>query len=123
MDIKRKLSLFFHKLSLAWLSCMIFMVQGNLLQLTAKHALIATRTGVITGSLVVLMSFIPWKFHFKLPILMFVGCFIADMLSHLSHFGEAWTEAACTALLAATFSYVISLSPAGKKLEEYIGGK
>ena len=54
---------------------------------------------------------------------MFVGCFIADMLSHLSHFGEAWTEAACTALLAATFSYVISLSPAGKKLEEYIGGK
>ena len=121
--VKRKTSLFFHKLALAWLSCMIFMVQGNLLQLTSKHAIIATRTGVITGALVVLMSFIPWKFHFKLPILMFIGCFIADLLSHPTHFGQYWSEAFCTALLAATFSYVITLSPAGKKLEEYLGGK
>ena len=121
--IKRKTSLFFHKLALAWLSCMIFMVQGNLLQLTSKHAIIATRTGAITGALVVLMSFIPWKFHFKLPILMFIGCFIADLLSHPTHFGQHWSEAACTALLAAVFSYVITLSPAGKKLEEYLSGK
>ena len=116
LDIKRKLALFFHKLSLAWLSCMIFMVQGNLMQLTSKHAIIATRTGVITGALVVLMSFI-------LPIFMFIGCFIADLLSHPTHFGHFWTEAFCTALLAASFSYVITLSPAGKKLEEYLGGK
>ena len=121
--IKRKTSLFFHKLALAWLSCMIFMVQGNLLQLTSKHAIIATRTGAITGALVVLMSFIPWKFHFKLPILMFIGCFIADLLSHPTHFGQYWSEAFCTALLAAVFSYVITLSPAGKKLEEYLSGK
>jgi len=123
MDIKRKLSLFFHKLSLAWLSCMIFMVQGNLPALTSSHAIIATRTGAITGTLVVLMSFIPWKFHYKLPVFMFVGCFFADLLSHPTHFGQYWSEAACTALLAAVFSYVIALSPAGKKLEEYIGGK
>ena len=102
---------------------MIFMVQGNVLQLTSKHALIATRTGVITGALVVMMSFIPWKFHFKLPLFMFVGCFIADLLSHPTHFGHFWTEAFCTALLAASFSYVITLSPAGKKLEEYLSGK
>ena len=102
---------------------MIFMVQGNLMQLTSKHAIIATRTGIITGVLVVLMSFIPLKFHFKLPIFMFVGCFIADLLSHPTHFGHFWTEAFCTALLAASFSYVITLSPAGKKLEEYLGGR
>jgi len=120
--IKRKTSLFFHKLALAWLSCMIFMVQGNLLQLTSKHAITATKTGVVTGTLVVLMSFIPWKFHFKLPLFMFIGCFFADLLTHPTHFGHWWTEAACTALLAATFSYVITLSPAGKKLEEYLGG-
>ena len=120
--VKRKSALFFHKLALAWLSCMIFMVQGNLPALTSKHAIIATKTGVITGSLVVLMSFIPWNFHFKLPILMFIGCFIADLLAHPTHFGHWWTEAACTALLAAVFSYVITLSPAGKKLEEYLGG-
>ena len=121
--INKKLSLFFHKLSLAWLSCMIFMVQGNLPALTTKHALIATRTGAITGVLVVLMSFIPWKFHFKLPILMFIGCFTADILSHPTHFGESWSEAFCTALLAAVFSYVITLSPAGKKLQEYLDDK
>jgi len=123
VDIKRKLSLFFHKLSLAWLSCMIFMVQGNLPALTSSHAIIATRTGAITGFLVVLMSFIPWKFHYKLPLLMFIGCFTADILSHSTHFGEAWSEAACTALLAAVFSYMITLSPAGKKLEEYLDGR
>ena len=120
--VKRKSALFFHKLALAWLSCMIFMVQGNLPALTSKHALIATKTGIITGTLVVLMSFIPWKFHFKLPILMFIGCFIADFVAHPTHFGPAWGEAACTALLASIFSYVITLSPAGKKLEEYLGG-
>ena len=119
----RKINLFFHKLSLSWLSCMIFMVQGNLPQLTTKHALIATKTGAITGLLVVLMSFIPWKFYLKLPLLMFIGCFVADLLSHSTHFGERWTEAVCTASLAAVFSYMITLSPAGKKLEEYLEGK
>jgi len=99
---------------------MIFMVQGNLPALTSSHAIIATRTGAITGFLVVLMSFIPWKFHYKLPVLMFIGCFTADILSHSTHFGEAWSEAACTASLAAVFSYMIVLSPAGKKLQEYL---
>ena len=54
---------------------------------------------------------------------MFIGCFTADILSHSTHFGEAWSEAACTALLAAVFSYMITLSPAGKKLEEYLDGR
>ena len=121
--MNRKINLFFNKLSLAWLSCMIFMVQGNLPQLTSDHALIATRTGVITGFLVVLMSFIPLKFHFKLPIFMFIGCFIADIFTHPTHFGSHYTEALCTALLAATFSYVITLSPAGKKIQDYLDDK
>ena len=120
MRFQKKIALFFHKLSLAWLSCMIFMVQGNLTALTSTHALIATRTGAITGFLVVLMSLIPIKFHFKLPIFMFIGCFVADILSHPTHFSEYWSEAFCTALLAASFSYVITLSPAGKKLQEYL---
>ncbi len=120
--LKRKTSLFFHKLALAWLSCMIFMVQGNVLSLTSKHAIIATKTGVITGLIVVILSFIPYKFYLKLPILMFVGCFFADLISHPSHFGNHYTEALCTALLASIFSYIITLSPAGKKLEEYLSG-
>jgi hypothetical protein len=119
--IKRKTALFFHKLSLAWLSCMIFMVQGNLLALNSKHMIIATKTGCITGALVVLLSFIPFKFYLKLPVFMFIGCFFADFISHPTHFSEFWSEAFCTALLASVFSYIITLSPAGKKLEEYLG--
>ena len=61
---------------------MIFMVQGNIPSLTSKHAVIATKTGVITGMIVVTLSFIPLKFHLKLPILMFIGCFIADLAAH-----------------------------------------
>ena len=121
--MSRKINLFFHKLSLAWLSCMLFMVQGNITSLTSKHMMIATKTGTITGLLVVLMSFIPFKFYLKLPLLMFIGCFIADLLTHPTHFGNNYTEALCTALLAAIFSYIITLSPAGKKLEKYLGGK
>jgi hypothetical protein len=99
---------------------MLFMVQGDITSLTSKHMVLATKTGIITGLLVVLMSLIPIKFHFKLPIFMFIGCFVADILSHTTHFGEYWSEAFCTALLAASFSYVITLSPAGKKLQEYL---
>ena len=58
-----------------WLFCMIFMVQGNVLQLT-KHAIIATKRcnyRIFSNS---------QDDHFKLPILMFIGCFIADLLAH-----------------------------------------
>lgn len=120
--IKKKATLFFHKLSLAWLSCMLVMVQGDVSSLTSKHAMIATKTGSITGGLVLLMSFIPVKFYMKLPVFMFIGCFIADYISHPTHFGSHFSEALVTASMAAIFSYVISLSPAGKKLEEYLGG-
>ncbi len=121
--MKRKVSLFFNKLSLAWLSCMLFMVQGDITSLTSKHMVLATKTGTITGLLVVLMSFIPFQFYLKLPIFMFIGCFIADLLTHPTHFGSHYTEALYTALLASIFSYIITLSPAGKKLKEYLGGK
>ena len=116
--IKQKATLFFHKLSLAWLSCMLVMVQGDVSSLTTKHAMIATKT----GALVMFMSFIPIKFYMKLPVFMFIGCFIADYITHPSHFGPHFMEALVTAGMAATFSYIISLSPAGKKLEEYLGG-
>jgi uncharacterized membrane protein len=118
--MEKKAALFFHKLSLAWLSCMIFMVQGNLTSFTTQHAITATKTGCITGVLVVLMSFIPIKFYLKLPVFMFIGCFIADLITHPTHFGEFYSEALVTALGASVFSYIVTLSPAGKKLEEYL---
>jgi len=38
-------------------------------------------------------------------------------MTHDTHYGYWWTEAAITALVASSLSYIIALTPAGKKLE------
>ena len=64
--MKRKINLFFHIIVYRFNE--IF-ATGIGINMTYEHALIATRTGAITGLLVVLMSFIPWKFYLKLPMI------------------------------------------------------
>ena len=112
-----RVKLFLNKFSLAWIACMICMVQGNLSVLNLDHAKIAAKTGSLTGIIVVLMSLVPLQFKYKLPIFMFIGCFIGDLITHDTHYGYWWTEAAITALVASSLSYIIALTPAGKKLE------
>tara|TARA_B100001939_G_scaffold218342_1_gene187920 strand:+ start:233 stop:601 length:369 start_codon:yes stop_codon:yes gene_type:complete len=117
---KRKLILFINKFSLAWLACMIAMVRGDLSVLTFNHAVVASKTGTLTGIIVVLMSLVPIQFKYKLPIFMFIGCFIGDLLTHDTHYGYWWSEAIITALIASVLSFGITFTPAGKKLEEFL---
>jgi hypothetical protein len=117
---KRKLILFINKFSLAWLACMIAMVRGDLSVLNFNHAVIASKTGTLTGIIVVLMSLVPIQFKYKLPIFMFIGCFIGDLLTHDTHYGYWWSEAIITALIASVLSFGITFTPAGKKLEEFL---
>ncbi len=117
---KRKLILFVNKFSLAWLACMIAMVRGDLSVLNFNHAVIASKTGTLTGIIVVLMSLVPIQFKYKLPIFMFIGCFIGDLLTHDTHYGYWWSEAIITALIASVLSFGITFTPAGKKLEEFL---
>ena len=118
--IKRKLILFVNKFSLAWLACMIAMVRGDLSVLNFNHAVVASKTGTLTGIIVVLMSLVPIQFKYKLPIFMFIGCFIGDLLTHDTHYGYWWSEAIITALIASILSFGITFTPAGKKLEEFL---
>ena len=118
--IKRKLILFVNKFSLAWLACMIAMVRGDLSVLNFNHAVVASKTGTLTGIIVVLMSLVPIQFKYKLPIFMFIGCFIGDLLTHDTHYGYWWSEAIITALIASVLSFGITFTPAGKKLEEFL---
>ena len=114
-----KLKIFGNKFSIAWISCILCMVQGNLSIINLNHALIASKTGTLTGLIVVTMSYIKLNFRYKLPIFMFIGCFIGDLLIHPTHFGKFWTEAFVTALVASILTYFITLTPAGQKLEDY----
>lgn len=114
-----KIKLFLNKFSIAWISCILCMVQGNLSIINLNHAIVASKTGFLTGVIVVAMSFIKLDFKYKLPIFMFIGCFIGDLIIHPTHFGEFWTEALVTAIVASLMTYFITLTPAGEKLETY----
>ena len=114
-----RLKLFTNKFSLAWIACILVMVQGNISIINLNHAITASKTGVLTGLIVVVMTLIKWQFKFKLPLFVFIGCFIGDLITHPTHFGHWWTEAFITALVAGGFSYFVTLTPAGQKLESY----
>lgn len=99
---------------------MLCMVRGDLSVLNLNHVLVASKTGTLTGFIVVLMSFVKLNFKYKLPIFMFIGCFIGDLISHDTHYGYWWTEAVITAFVASLLSFGLMFTPAGKKIEEFL---
>ena len=117
--IKKKLTLFINKFSLAWIACMLAMVRGDLSVLNLKHCIIASKTGVLTGVIVLIMSFIKIDFKYKFSVFMFIGCFIGDLLVHKTHYGYWWSEAFITASMASLLSYLFLLTKPGKKIEEF----
>lgn len=118
--IKKKFKMFTSRFTAAFTSCMTVMVQGDLPSLTLKHAMVAGRTGLLTGTIAVAMSFGKFDFKYKLPILMFVSTLIADYISHPSHFINDYAEAITTAIGAAMISYYAANTKLGKKMEEDI---
>lgn len=98
-----KLKIFYKRIYEASIPCALLMVQGNILTLTPKHILIALKTGMLTGTFAVLLSFIPiLKQHYNNKIILgFVIFFCttsADLLSHPSHFFGEYGEALATGL-------------------------
>ena len=73
MVIKNKCLLFINKFSIAWIACILCMVRGDLSVLNLNHTIVASKTGTLTGIIVVLMSLIKLNFKYKLPIFMFIG--------------------------------------------------
>ena len=85
------------KASEAWLSCMIFMVQGDLASLTVKHAMTALRT-----SMGVLIAYAVCQILLRKQSVLFnaiaggVVTGLVDIRVHPTHFGPFWAEAAAT---------------------------
>ena len=105
----KRLDLFLRKFSEAWTSCALCMVQGDLSVFTIKHALIAGKTGLIAGLLVVLTSYVQ-RLDNKWLLAWMTGVMtsIADFIIHPTHFGDRWVEAVVTGIGAGILSIILS---------------
>ena len=125
MDLNKKhqfrLVLCGHKAVEAGAVCLLLMVQGDLLALTAAHFLIATKTGLLAVSPAVGLTFTKQARHlanrWTASALLGICTFAADALVHPSHYPGEYTEAALTGLGAFLFSLAISYTPLGKKID------
>ena len=84
------------------------MVQGNLLALTFGHWLIASRTGLVAGTVATLALLLAGHRNRWIVAGLIAGATIlADYLSHPSHFGGVVGEAIVTGLAAGALSLVV----------------
>jgi hypothetical protein len=102
--------------------CLLLMIRGDVLNLTATHFLTAAGTGTAAIALPLSVTFTRyarvlvssrwWSALFS----GFCG-FIADAVVHPSHYSGAYTEAAFTGLGTMLLSVAISYTPLGKRVE------
>lgn len=114
---KDKFEIFARRVSEATPSCLMMMVQGNVMSLTFSHWLKALQVGVLTGAMAVLVSLSGRKElqENKFVIAGLTGFLtaVADFMTHPTHFGGPTTEAITTGIAAGLLC--LALSTIGKK--------
>ena len=110
--LKEKLIIFFRRISEATPSCLFVMAQGNLKVITLAHWEIALRTGAITGSVMVLLSFVEPRrwLHNRYTTGALTGAATAgsDFVAHPSAIsGEAILTGVVAAILCVVYSFVM----------------
>lgn len=114
---KDKFEIFARRVSEATPSCLMIMVQGNVMSLTFSHWLKALQVGVLTGAMAVLVSLSGRKElqENKFVIAGLTGFLtaVADFMTHPTHFGGPTTEAITTGIAAGLLC--LALSTIGKK--------
>ena len=104
-----RVKLFFRKFSEAWTACMLVMVQGDLSVLTIKHAVTASKTGILTGIAIVITSYLK-RLDNKYMTAWLTGVLtiIADYLTHPNMFKyESIVTGLGAGLLALTLSFIL----------------
>ena len=92
-------------------ACLVTMVQGNMLVVTAAHLLIATQTGLIAGAIAAFgLYFARASTRLVISITLGVITTVVDYMVHPGMFGSAVTEALVTGVGAAVLSYLIGTS-------------
>lgn len=110
-----------HKAAEAAGACLLLMVQGNVLALTATHFAIASKTGLVAVAPALALTFTPFAKRlvnrWTSSTLLAVCTFFADSMAHASHYPGEYTEAALTALGAFVFSVVVSYTAVGRFID------
>lgn len=110
--IKEKIVIFLRRLSEATPACLFVMAQGNLNVITLTHWETALRTGCITGSVMVCLSFIePKKWlhnRYSTGALTGLATTTSDFVAHPAAFsGEAIVTGLVAAALCVLYSFVV----------------
>ncbi len=89
-------------------ACLVTMVQGNLLALTASHLLIASQTGLVAGTIATVGIFVAkTRNRWLISAGLGVTTGVVDFYVHPGMFGSVVTEAFVTGLAAAILSYLV----------------
>jgi hypothetical protein len=107
--MKRRLTLLIENMGESTTACLLAMVQGNVLAVTASHWLIASRTGIVAGLVAAAVLFAiqrldKWVIAGTLAIVTAV----VDFFSHPAQFGPFATEAIVTGLVAGALSLLVA---------------
>ena len=89
-------------------ACLVTMVQGNILAMTASHLLIASQTGIIAGS-VASVAILAARTRTRWIISVTLGLATAavDFFVHPGMFGPVFMEALVTGVAAALISFLV----------------
>jgi len=103
-----RIKLWTEKFLEAWTACALVMVQGDLTVFSLSHAVIAAKTGTLTGIAFVLTSFIT-RINNKWGNAAVTGILtaMADIVIHPTHFGLWWTEAVVTGVGAGILALIL----------------
>lgn len=114
--IKKRLGTLVENVAESGTSCMVTMLQGNLLAMGLSHWVIASQTGVVAGAAsVAALSLTRTENRFAIAAVLGVVTAVVDYFVHPGMIGHAeWTEAALTGLGAALLSLI-----AGTLIDRY----
>lgn len=106
--MSRKIIPFVEYFAEAATACLVTMVQGNMLVVTAAHLLIASQTGLIAGAIAAIgLYFARASTRWVISITLGVITAVVDYVVHPGMFGSVVTEAMVTGVAAAVLSYLI----------------
>jgi hypothetical protein len=115
--------IFIRHLGQSTAACLLAMTRGDISAIGLDHWLVALTTGGITGGLGVVVTLTPLKRHYGnkwfFAAVVFIGTFVADWLTHPSHFGGPLTEALVTGAAASIISLTLSHTPLFNALSKY----
>lgn len=107
--MKRRLTLLIENMGESTTACLLAMVQGNVVALTASHWLIASRTGIVAGLVATAVLFAIQRLNkWIIAGTLAIVTAIVDYLSHPAQFGPFATEAIVTGLGAGVLSLLVA---------------